>query len=380
MKKNYFITLLILNIFAKTKIQIIGGGINYKGIENIGLNLFNVLQQDYEIKYSLTTGIDSKVFDAKFKKALSESISNKNTTHDVAIYTTIIGSCDTNDNIITQTNLIENAKKKIAVSMLECNPIPDFWVEIINKTFDHVIVPCQWVKDTYLESGVTRPITVIPLIVDEPKLKKITYKKNKFVFGSIGGLGEDKNLHKVAHAFGKLYGNNEKFKLILKISSNKNEDPALTKKIETICKKYSNIQLIWGFVSKERLEEIMIKFDCFVLASRGEGFSLIPRQAIKMGIPCLISYNSAHRELCNMSIAKPILTNIASPSNYRCFGSFVGTKYDCNIDDIKCAMKDLVKNYAQHVQNLKQNLYLTKQWDKETVKKQFINLIDHILT
>ena len=222
MKKIFIILLIIINNFSKTKIQIIGGGINYKGIENIGLNLFDILQQDYEIKYTLTTGIDLNNIDKVIKETLIKSISNKNQNHDITIYTTIIGSCQNETDISTQTNLIENAKKKIAISMLECNPIPAFWVEIINKTFDHVIVPCQWVKDTYLLSGVTRPITVIPLIVDEPELKKTTYKKNKFVFGTIGGLGEDKNLHKVAQAFGELYGNNQKFELILKISSKKN--------------------------------------------------------------------------------------------------------------------------------------------------------------
>jgi glycosyltransferase involved in cell wall biosynthesis len=379
MKKNYFIILLFLNLFAKNKIQIIGGGINYKGLENIGLNLFNILHQDYEIKYSLTTGIDLKVFDEKFKNAISESISNKNTNHDVAIYTTIIGSSDTNNNIITQTKLIENAQKKIAISMLECNPIPDFWVEIINKIFDHIIVPCQWVKDTYLESGVKKPITVIPLIVDEPKLKKTTFNNKEFIFGSIGGLGEDKNLHKVAQAFGEIYGNNPRFKLILKISSNQNEDLVLTKKIEVICNKYRNIQLIWGFLKKEKLEELMIKFDCFVLASRGEGFSLIPRQAMKMNIPCLISYNSAHKELCDLKLATPIYTDIKTPSNYRCFGNFLGTKYDCTINDIKLAMKDFVKNYQTHVKNLKQNQSLTNLWDQGVVKQQLISLINELL-
>jgi glycosyltransferase involved in cell wall biosynthesis len=263
--------------------------------------------------------------------------------------------------------------------MLECNPIPNFWVEIINKIFDHVIVPCQWVKDTYLESGVIRPITVIPLIVDEPKLKKTKFNNKEFIFGSIGGLGEDKNLHKVAQAFGEIYGNNPRFKLILKISSNKNEDLVLTKKIEGICNKYNNIQLIWGFLSKQELEELMIKFDCFVLASRGEGFSLIPRQAMKMNIPCLISYNSAHKELCDLKLAATIYTNIKAPSNYRCFGNFLGTKYDCTINDIKLAMKDFVKNYQTHVKNLKQNQSLTNLWNQEAVKQQLISLINEIL-
>lgn len=379
MKKNYLIILLFLTISSKNKIQIIGGGINYKGLENIGLNLFNILHQDYEIKYSLTTGIDLKVFDEKFKNAIIESISNKNSTHDVAIYTTIIGTIDTNNNIITQTNLIENAQKKIAISMLECNPIPDFWVEIINKTFDHIIVPCQWVKDIYLESGVIRPITVIPLIVDEPKLKKTTFSKEEFIFGSIGGLGEDKNLHKVAQAFGEIYGNNPRFKLILKISSNKNENLILAKMIEGMCNKYNNIELLWGFLSKEKLEELMIKFDCFVLASRGEGFSLIPRQAMKMGIPCLLSYNSAHKELCDLKLATPLYTDIKILSDYQCFGKFIGTKYDCTINDIKLAMKDFIKNHQTHVKNLKQNQNLTDLWNQDVVKQQLISLINEIL-
>ena len=49
---------------------------------------------------------------------------------------------------------------------------------------------------------------------DSFKNQKINLKKDKFIFGCIGGFGEDKNLHKVAQAFAKEFGNNKNYELI----------------------------------------------------------------------------------------------------------------------------------------------------------------------
>jgi glycosyltransferase involved in cell wall biosynthesis len=53
-------------------------------------------------------------------------------------------------------------KKTAYFSMYESTVIPKEWVAIYNRA-EHVIVPCKWNEVGFKKSGVTTPITVIPL-------------------------------------------------------------------------------------------------------------------------------------------------------------------------------------------------------------------------
>jgi glycosyltransferase involved in cell wall biosynthesis len=378
MRKIIAVSICFIFINAKLKIQIIGGGLSSKGIHSIGINLFKILNDNFDVDFTLTTKIELDDLDEKTKADLNKSIKNKYSKYDIAIYTDLIATINDKGKINSKLNLIKNSDIKIAVSMLECAPIPEVWVNKLNNIFDYIIVPCKWVEETYLKSGVTKPIIVIPLIVEESKNQKINLKKDRFRFGCIGGFGEDKNLHKVAQAFAEEFGNDKNYELILKISGEPKTDPILYKKITDITKHINNIKLLWGTLDKKEFTNLMLSFDCFVLASKGEGFSLIPRQAMNMNIPCILSYNSAHKELCDEDLALAINSDIKCLSNYKHFNDFKGEKFDTTLEDIKDSMHKIINNYDYYFKNLKENKFKTKKWRKEEIKKNLYDLFKRI--
>ena len=50
-------------------------------------------------------------------------------------------------------------------TMYESMPLISSWVESLNY-WDHIIVPCEWNRKVFRDSGVVRPISVIPLPID----------------------------------------------------------------------------------------------------------------------------------------------------------------------------------------------------------------------
>ena len=180
MRKVIAVLICFIFINAKLKIQIIGGGLSSKGIGSIGINLFKILNDDFDVDFTLTTKIELDDLDEKTKADLNKSIKNKYSKYDIAIYTDLIATINDKGKINSKLNLIKNSDIKIAVSMLECAPIPEVWVNKLNNIFDYIIVPCKWVEETYLKSGVTKPIIVIPLIVEESKHQKNNLKKDRF--------------------------------------------------------------------------------------------------------------------------------------------------------------------------------------------------------
>ena len=371
---NFFL-LFVSILYGYKKIQIIGGGSKSYGLGSIGVNLFESLIDDFDINYTLTSPFDASSLNKEVMEKISYSITNDLIEYDIAIYTDLISTIDDNNIIYSNINLLKKSKVKIAYSMLECSPIPKVWVEKLNNIFDYIIVPCEWVKETYLESGVTKPIIVVPLIVQEFKQQKINLKKDKFIFGCIGGFGEDKNLHKVAQAFAEKFGNNKNYELIIKISGMPETNNILYKKIINITKHINNIKLLWGILDREEFTKLMLSFDSFVLASKGEGFSLIPREAVSLGIPCILSYNSAHKELCDKKLALAIKSDIKCLSDYRCFGDFRGIKFDCEVSDIKKCMSKMYNNYEFYFNDLQKNKHNISYCYFEEVKPNLINFL-----
>ena len=56
--------------------------------------------------------------------------------------------------------------------------------------------------------------------------------------------------------------------------------------------------------------EFISTFDCYVNLSKGEGFSIPPRESLALGIPCIISDNTAHKTICDSGLVLPVTSKI----------------------------------------------------------------------
>jgi glycosyltransferase involved in cell wall biosynthesis len=103
-----------------------------------------------------------------------------------------------------------------AYSMFESTRISPDRVRMINDRLDMVVVPDKAVEKAYLESGVTKPIFVVPLPIDYTRFAQypLKLKPNKpFIFMNLSSAQERKNIPKLVEAFALIFANNPEVKL-----------------------------------------------------------------------------------------------------------------------------------------------------------------------
>lgn len=184
----------------------------------------------------------------------------------------------------------------IAYAMFESQKLPQYFVEHL-KQMDELWVPSKFNYDQFRKGGYNKPLKIMPLGVDTDefnpdKVKPLKiHNKRKFMFLSIMGFSERKGIDPLVTAFCQEFTSNEDVCLMIKAGW---YDPI--KSIEYI----SNI--ISNNVKKKNIPPILYNFDimpqcdmprlyktadCFVLASRGEGWGLNYTEAMSMGLPTI---------------------------------------------------------------------------------------------
>ena len=264
---------------------------------------------------------------------------------------------------------------KISYCMLEASEIPLQWVNSLNNNFDAVVVPDQCLVEVYKNCGVLIPIFVIPCplylgkFLDQP-LKNSTNKV--FTFGSSAAFGIEKNHEILLRAFMQKFKNNENFQL--NIHGRWGGSDKVLKEI--ICEeKIHNVSIMNQILSHQEYIDFFKSLDCYVLLSRGEGFSITPREALALGIPCILSNNTAHKTICSEGFAIPVKSNIQVPIFYSCFGVSCGYQLNCLISDAAEALEEVYTNYFAYLAKSSKSREWAKQYNYTNLKTMFLNII-----
>lgn len=268
-----------------------------------------------------------------------------------------------------------NSKIKIAYTMIETTQIPNEWTSIINNHFDAIVVPDTNLIDVYKNSGVRKPIFAIPhpIYIDEFLAHPLKTRPNdEFVFGIACVLSNNKNCELLVDAFINEFGNTPNVKL--KIQSPWNNDVAakIRKKIKS--RHIKNIEMHLKSVPWKEYISFMKTLDCYVLVSKGEGFSVTPREALALGIPAIISNNTAHKTICQTGYVYGVPSDILEKHTGEFYGSSCGYCYNCKIEDVQKALREVYSNYNLYLEKAHQGREWVKQYRGENLKKRYINL------
>lgn len=269
---------------------------------------------------------------------------------------------------------------KLVVSMLEADRMIPQCVQILNTRFDGVIVPDEYWVEVYKKSGVTIPIFVLPCGLDLDGLlaKDLPEKPHdQFTIGFSGAFWERKNHIKVLLAFAQEFGNNPKIQLKL---HGRGGYPAIINQLFEIKKNYnlSNVQIITDALNPKQFEDFMTSLDIYILVSTAEGYSISPREAMALAIPCILSNNTAHITLCNSGFVRPVKSEIPrDPDQYESLRGIVdrGVQFDCTVEDIREAMRDVYDNYQSYLEKSYQSRSWVAQYSFSTLQKKHLNFI-----
>ncbi len=364
-----------IDILAVSSIDLtIVGPIKYgDGAGRMPIGLADIFRQDFKINH----------IPVKFKDDFSDVqltikniLKNKDCTPGkVAILTHNVWNKSWGNvaNLVPNDSLI-----KIAYSMIESTSIPTQWVEIFNHKFDLVVVPDFFYVDVYRNAGVNIPIFVLPHgiyiedFLDEP-IKGVP--SVPFVFGTTASFVLRKNQALLIEAFHAEFGNDPNVKLKLHgRGGSRSYIKKITKQIKS--KHVANIKLINTPFSDRQLHDFFKSLDCYVLLSKGEGFSVTPREALALGIPCIISDNTAHKTICKSGYVYAVSSSIEAPANYTwIFDGYIGNNFNCKIEDARKALRDVYTDYAKYVRKAEEGRNWVKQYLWKNVKGRFCNLI-----
>lgn len=177
----------------------------------------------------------------------------------------------------TRHNPLADMGPRIAITMFESSKIPQDWIEPLNG-MDAVIVPSQFCKDGFLNSGVSTRIHVVPLGICDVFKPVWRSFDGPYTFLAIGDRGKRKGALEAIHAFHTAFGDDPKYRLIVKARDVEGQRVNILN---------DNIDVIYEDMSLDALYGLYLQAHCMVFPARGEGFGLPPREFAATGAPAI---------------------------------------------------------------------------------------------
>lgn len=261
--------------------------------------------------------------------------------------------------------------------MFESSEIPKLWVFNLNHYFDAVVVPDSYNVDAYKDSGVTIPIFVLPLGLNlKPFLNETIKTKahTPFVFANFSTYILRKNHEQLIKAFYAAFGNNPNVLLWVngKCSSNKLFEKLL-QQVETLG--VSNILLTNHLYNNNEYKENFHKIDCYISISQSEGFSIQPRESMALGIPCIVSDNTAQSTICKTGLIKTVSCPTKEIAYYELFQDVFGFRYHVDFNETVEALRDMYSHYDQYLLESNKLREWASFYDYEKLKPLYCSLL-----
>lgn len=276
-------------------------------------------------------------------------------------------------------HIMKDVKKNsicFAYSMWETTRISDEWVNAINKHFDGVLVPADFLVEVYQNSGVKVPIFILPLgrdysFFENEALKEKTGKT--FIFGNLCCSWDRKNQFALVKAFNKAFGNDPDVQLHINARySVKGLDKVILNEIESL--QAENILYTIEKLNNQDYLEKFKSFDCYVSPSKGEGFSIQPREAMILGIPTIVTDNTAQSNICASQLVRAVKSEGTEPSKDP-WGDYNGLQFTCEIDDLAEALIDVREHHEEYLNLSEKAREWAMQFDFKNLKPFYRQVI-----
>jgi glycosyltransferase involved in cell wall biosynthesis len=162
---------------------------------------------------------------------------------------------------------------RMALTMFESSKLPQDWIAPLND-MHAVIVPSEFCRTVFMDSGVTAPVHVVPLGVGDIYRYQERSTGRPLTFLAFLDRGERKGGIVALQAFLRAFGEDERYKLVLKGRTPKKQGFELTN---------PNIEVILQDYSEQELYELYCRCDVLINPHKGEGFGLLPREFAASG-------------------------------------------------------------------------------------------------
>jgi GT2 family glycosyltransferase len=198
---------------------------------------------------------------------------------------------------------------RVGYTMLEVDGVPAEWVRQANQ-MDEVWVPSTFNRDTFVKSGVTRPVHVMPLGIDPDYLHpgiRAERLPDYFVFLTIFEWSRRKAPELLLRAFNAEFKASERVVLLCKANYGPQVD--IDGELEALRLDPRGGRIVFldnAVLPHYQLGVLYRSSDCFVLASRGEGWAVPVLEAMACGVPSIVTDWGAQRDFISEATAFPL--------------------------------------------------------------------------
>jgi GT2 family glycosyltransferase len=212
---------------------------------------------------------------------------------------------------------------RVGYTMLEVNGFPAEWVRQANE-MDEVWTPAEFNRQGMIDSGVRKPVHVVPLGIDpqhfHPGIRRVPNPRGDFVFLSNFEWGERKYPELMLKVFNQTFRSSDPVVLVCK-TINRNPSIRVRKQIAALDLKPFGGRI--AFIHNRdfphyQLATLYRSADCFISAGRGEGWDLPLMEAMACGLPAIATDWGGHKAFVTPDIAYPLRVRGTIPAISLC--------------------------------------------------------------
>lgn len=280
----------------------------------------------------------------------------------------------------------------IAYAMFETKDMPKIFVEHLSN-MDELWTPSKFNYDGFKKAGYKKPLKVKPLGVDtvmfDPKqVKALDIRgRKKFLFLSIMGFSERKGVEPLVVAFCEEFSDKEDVCLLIK-GGWFDRDKAIDYINEIIAHKVKNKKIPLILYNSENMFQndmprLYKAANCFVLASRGEGWGLNYCEAMSMELPTIGTKATSQIDFMNDSNSYLIDINgwkLEPRCDWICH-QYKGEKFaDPNVNSLRKQMRLVYRNSRIRLMRGKQaRKDMVEKYDWKISVKRMKQRLDKIM-
>ena len=261
----------------------------------------------------------------------------------------------------------DDPDKTIYSTMWETTRIDPAHIHGLNDS-RALIVPSEQNIMTFSAQGVHRPMHKVPFGIDTDVFTPRPFvERDHVVFGTSGISRHGwprKGFDEVVEAFKKAFPDPDApVELLIKCYP-KDPVPYFEDK---------RIRLAQGEWPKEKLAEWYAEIDCYVCMSKGEGWGLMPHEAMAVGRPSVIPIWFGIADYCDATTSFPVSYDLVPATH---FYEDRGLWVDPSVDDCAQIMRTIAGDKAVLLERSRLGAERARQYTYERMARGYAGIID----
>jgi len=235
-----------------------------------------------------------------------------------------------------------NNDYKVGYTPWESTKIPNGWLYNMSLC-NEIWATSNFVKEVYKTHNVNENIYVIPHGISEDFSIVEREETDTFYFLHVGGDSKRKNAQLVVDAFLELFDGKEEFKLILKYNNFCHAEIYLNGRLLPATQ-HSQIIGIPEVFDVNQIIKLYHKAHCLVYPTSGEGFGMIPFEAMATGLPTIVTNATGCKDFAQYGVPLETDFGLAEYNSYQ-YGTDTGYWATPDIEDVISTMQNVVNEY-----------------------------------